>query len=108
MISPNIVQIINTSNSSTTATAPILISSQYYRIQLNGLGCEACANRIKNTLNKVEWIKNTKVYFDNQTAIIQVNNMEKKSIENTIVKIIQDIDVKYSAQVLDSWVGYTK
>lgn len=108
MISPSIVQIINTSNSSTTTTAPILISNQYYRIQLNGLGCEACANRIKNTLNKVEWIENTRVYFDNQTAIIQVNNMEKKSIENTIVKMIQDIDVKYSAQVLDSWVGYTK
>lgn len=101
MISPEIVKIINHS-----PTKSITKSAVYYRFHLDGLGCEACANRIKNTLNQVEWIHDTRVFFDNQTAIVQT--ITQKDIEQSIIEKIKSIDIKYDAQVLDSWVGYTK
>ncbi|CAO3645057.1 unnamed protein product [Mucor hiemalis] len=103
MISPNIVQMINHGDGATTSVA----ASQFYRVELQGLGCEACANRIRNTLNAVDWIHSTKVFFDNQTAIVQTLFVKGKG-EN-IIELIRAIDKKYDAQVLDSWVGdYTK
>lgn len=98
MISPNIVQMINRGDGAAAVTA-----SQYYRVELQGLGCEACANRIRNILSAVEWIHSAKVFFDNQTAIVQTLFVEEKG-EN-IVELIRAIDKKYNAQVLDSWVG---
>jgi copper chaperone CopZ/uncharacterized membrane protein len=102
LISPNIVQMINRSTSNNSK----IQQQQYYRIQLNGLGCEACANRIKNELNTYSWIGDTNIFFNNQTAIVQTKYNEKEeNIENKIIEKIKAIDLKYDAQVLDSWVG---
>lgn len=98
MISPEIVQWMNQSTATTAATTRI---SHYYRIHLDGLGCEACANRIKNTLSSVDWISNAKIYFANKTAIIEVTTITES---NKMVDLIKSIDSKYDAQVLDSWV----
>jgi copper chaperone CopZ len=99
MISPEVVQYINQhslqQHSPTTTT-------YYYRIHLDGLGCEACGNRIKNTLNTIDWISNTRVYFNNKTAIVETI---KKVEDSTVENVIKSIDLtKYDAQVLDSWV----
>ncbi|KAL9540997.1 hypothetical protein MBANPS3_009368 [Mucor bainieri] len=98
MVSPEIVQWVNQSSATTIATTA---KNHYYRIHLDGLGCEACANRIKNTLMSTEWISDAKVYFNNKTAIVQIkdNNTEN----NELVDLIKSIDNKYDAQVLDSW-----
>ncbi|KAI7897238.1 uncharacterized protein EV154DRAFT_489413, partial [Mucor mucedo] len=101
MISPEVVKIVN--------HLPARINGSkgtvYYRFHLDGLGCEACANRIKNTLNQIDWIYDTRVFFDNQTAIVQT--IAQKDIEQLVIEKIKSIDFKYDAQVLDSWVGYT-
>ncbi|KAL7324694.1 hypothetical protein PS15p_209848 [Mucor circinelloides] len=102
MVSPEVVQWVNQS-SATTLTATTTKSHQYYRIHLDGLGCEACANRIKNTLTSTEWISDAKVYFNNKTAIVEIrDNAGTKN--NQLVDLIKSIDNKYDAQVLDSWV----
>lgn len=96
MISPEIVKKQNQQVITTTTT------SYFIRLHLDGLGCEACANRIKSKLNSVDWILNTRVYFDNKTAIIET--FEEGWVKNDIVKMVQSMDSKYDAQVLDSWV----
>lgn len=97
MISPEIVAYINqhTKASSTTTAASLV----YYRFQLSGLGCEACANRIKNTLNAIDWVEDVVVYFYNQTAIIQAIQLQDVNIK----AIIESIDKKYTANFIDSW-----
>lgn len=101
MISPEIVKMINLSSSDNVVSSVVF----YFRINLDGLGCEACANRIKNRLNAVEWILDTRVFFDNRTAIVQTIS---QIVDDSIIDLIKSIDIKYDAQVLDSWVGYTK
>ncbi|KAI9358830.1 hypothetical protein BD770DRAFT_387038 [Pilaira anomala] len=98
MMSPEIVKNRNEQKASIHTT-----TSYFIRLHLDGLGCEACANRIKNELNSVDWIFNTRVYFDNKTAIIETFEQEGW-MNNDMVKLIQSIDSKYDAQVLDSWV----
>ena len=95
MISPEIVQWMNQLSATTTTRI-----GHYYRIHLDGLGCEACANRIKNTLTSVDWISNAKIYFDNKTAIIEATTITES---NKMIDLIKSIDNKYDAQVLDSW-----
>lgn len=102
MISPEIVKAINLSSTGNNVVSSTVF---YFRINLDGLGCEACANRIKNRLNAVEWILDTRVYFDNRTAIVQTIT---QIVDDSIIDLIKSIDIKYDAQVLDSWVGYTK
>ncbi|KAG2231503.1 hypothetical protein BDF21DRAFT_420072 [Thamnidium elegans] len=101
MISPEIVKTINVSSTDKVVSSIVF----YFRVHLDGLGCEACANRIKNRLNAVEWILDTRVYFDNSTAIVQTIT---RIVDHSITDLIKSIDTKYDAQVLDSWVGYTK
>lgn len=101
MLSPEIIQYINQHSS---LLLPIAKESAtyYYRIQLDGLGCEACANRIKNTLNSIDLISNSRVYFHNQTAIIET--MKKLENYSIVENLIKSIDIKkYDAQVLNSW-----
>lgn len=101
MISPEVVKLVNH-----LPARSVDKSTVYFRFHLDGLGCEACANRIKNTLNQFEWVYDTRVFFDNKTAIVQT--VPQKDIEQSIIEKIKSIDIKYDAQVLDSWVGYTK
>lgn len=103
MASPEVVKLVN---HLPAARSSKIKSTVYYRFHLDGLGCEACANRIKNTLNQIDWIYDTRVFFDNQTAIVQT--IDQENIEQLVIEKIQSIDFKYDAQVLDSWVGYTK
>lgn len=102
MISPEIVKTINLWSSDNVVSSSVVF---YFRINLDGLGCEACANRIKNRLNAVEWILDTRVFFDNRTAIVRTIS---QIVDDSIIDLIKSIDIKYDAQVLDSWVGYTK
>lgn len=94
MISPEIVEYINQHDSTVEQ------GSFYYRIQLHGLGCEACANRIKNTLNSMDWVLDTRVFFNNATAIVQTLSSVDS---NSITEAIEAIDSKYSADFLDFW-----
>ncbi|KAF1800848.1 hypothetical protein FB192DRAFT_1382593, partial [Mucor lusitanicus] len=97
MVSPEIVQWVNQSPAAASTA-----KSHYYRIHLDGLGCEACANRIKSTLISTDWISDATVYFSNQTAIVQIKDSIAENTE--LVDLIRSIDNKYDAQVLDSWV----
>ncbi|KAI8387282.1 hypothetical protein BD560DRAFT_381989 [Blakeslea trispora] len=99
MISSDVVAWINRSSVKMTAVAHI-----NYRISLDGLGCEACANRIKNTLNSIEWIENTFVFFHNQTGIVLVReDKDGSNISDLITSRIEAIDTKYSAKLIDAW-----
>jgi copper chaperone CopZ len=97
MISPEITQSVNRYHPESS-----LKNSQYYRVNLNGLGCEACANRIKNRLSQEKWILSARVFFDNHTAIIETlfDTIDRQKI---IVDLIESIDSKYQGQVLDAW-----
>ncbi|KAI8335282.1 hypothetical protein EDC96DRAFT_524805 [Choanephora cucurbitarum] len=99
MASSDVVAWFNRSSVQMAAVAHI-----NYRISLDGLGCEACASRIKNTLNSIEWIENTFVFFNNQTAIVLVpQDKDGKDIPNSIISTIKAIDNKYSAELIDAW-----
>ncbi|KAG1146239.1 hypothetical protein G6F37_012007 [Rhizopus arrhizus] len=86
-LSPEIVRWMNRLGS-----APNL--EEYY-IQLIGLGCEACANRIKRQLESVDWITHVRVYFNNATAIVST-----KQQPESVIALIESIDSRYRAQLL--------
>ncbi|KAI8884998.1 hypothetical protein K501DRAFT_284569 [Backusella circina FSU 941] len=97
MFSPEITQTVNRYHPESS-----LENLQYYRVNLDGLGCEACANRIRNRLNQENWVLSARVFFDNHTAIIEAL-FDTTDRQKTIVNLIGSIDPKYQAQVLDSW-----
>ncbi|KAI9031687.1 hypothetical protein CLU79DRAFT_729630 [Phycomyces nitens] len=93
LVSPEIVQWINQNQTQSLAV------TKTYLVQLQGLGCIACANRIKGALLAMDTIESAMVFFDNSSAIVSTS---QASIE-TILGAIKAIDTKYEAFVLKSW-----
>ncbi|CAO3665939.1 unnamed protein product [Rhizopus stolonifer] len=84
MLSPELVHWMNTQNNH---------FGQEYSILITGLGCEACANRIKRQLEAVDWIKQARVFFDNATALVMTDRPEE------VVRLIESIDSRYGATI---------
>ena len=57
-------------------------------LNVEGMSCEGCENRIKNALGNIEGVKDVKADF--KTGIVKVNsneNVTKESLEETIIDI---------------------
>ncbi|KAI8139569.1 hypothetical protein BJV82DRAFT_626604 [Fennellomyces sp. T-0311] len=65
-------------------------------IQLDGLGCLACANRIRNALLGVDWVESASVFFDNSSALIQYRSGQAGAVAR-LVQVVKDVDAKYDA-----------
>ncbi|ORY95245.1 hypothetical protein BCR43DRAFT_492678 [Syncephalastrum racemosum] len=65
LASPELVRYMNES-ASTLDTRPIVL-------ELDGLGCLACANKIKQGLKQVPGVADALVFFDNSTALVKCN-----------------------------------
>ncbi len=59
-------------------------------LKIDGMHCDACANRLQNGLNKKENIKNAKVDFSTKKAEIEYEKITKEEIE----EYIEDIGFK--------------
>ncbi|KAI9498149.1 hypothetical protein BDB00DRAFT_500769 [Zychaea mexicana] len=102
MVTPEIVSWLNIGSTTTIET-----SSTMVLLHLDGLGCLACANRIKNALAAVDWVESVSVFFDNSSAIIQCNDyyydgshQEQSTIAAALVQVIKSVDPKYDASLI--------
>lgn len=66
LASPELVRYMNESTSTPGISPPIVL-------QLDGLGCLACANKIKQGLMQVPGVAEALVFFDNSTALVKCN-----------------------------------
>ncbi|KAG2218168.1 hypothetical protein INT45_006220 [Circinella minor] len=100
MMTPELVAYVNTTIITTNNTTTI----DSVMLHLNGLGCIACGNRIKNALVAVDWVESASVFFDNSSAFIQykASDLEtnKNNIATTLIQIIKNIDSKYDATLV--------
>lgn len=108
MVSPEVVQWINIhphihgivdDHIATTTSSSVVL-------QLDGLACIACANRIKNALSNIDCVQSASVFFDNSSAVIQYQNgcipTVTKATE-TFINMIKGLDTKYDAWVVQQW-----
>ncbi|KAI7858412.1 hypothetical protein BDC45DRAFT_498291 [Circinella umbellata] len=101
MMTPELVAYVNTTITTTTTNTTTIDSVM---LHLNGLGCIACGNRIKNALVAVDWVESASVFFDNSSALIQYKASEletnKDNIATALIQIIKNIDSKYDATLV--------
>ena len=60
-------------------------------IKIEGMSCEHCANKVKNTLMNIDGVKGIKVNLSKKEAIISSDNKLNKDI---IKKLIENLDYK--------------
>ena len=98
MMTPELVAYLNTLITTNTTTMDGVM------LHLDGLGCIACANRIKNALVAVDWVESASVFFDNSSAFVQykISNVEtnKNNIAAALAQIIKNVDPKYDATLI--------
>ncbi len=61
-------------------------------VKIEGMSCEHCANKVKNTLMNIDDVKGVKVNLSKKEAIISSNNKLDKDL---IKKLIEDLDYKF-------------
>lgn len=59
-------------------------------INIEGMHCEGCKNRIENVLNNHEEIISAKVDLQKKNAIIEYNNLNEKNL----IEIIENLGFK--------------
>ncbi len=65
-----------------------------YKIQLQGLHCEACKKISEKRLSKLEGVNSVEVILENQTALVQTSRIvDQSEIEN----ILKDTEYKVTA-----------
>ncbi|KAI9243364.1 hypothetical protein BDA99DRAFT_566701 [Phascolomyces articulosus] len=103
MVTPEIVSWLNVNTTKTTT-----MTTDAVMLHLDGLGCLACANRIKNALTTMDWVESASVFFDNSSAWIQykVGGMDeavdKKKVAASLIQVIKNVDSKYNAFLITS------
>lgn len=106
MVSPEVVQWINIHpHIHGMAHEPIATTSSVV-LQLDGLACIACANRIKNALTNIDCVQSASVFFDNSSAVIEYLNGCIPTITkatDTFIDVIKGLDTKYDAWVVQQW-----
>ncbi|OAD72150.1 hypothetical protein PHYBLDRAFT_147124 [Phycomyces blakesleeanus NRRL 1555(-)] len=96
LVSPEIVEWINQNQTQ----SQFLAVTTTYLVQLQGLGCIACANRIKSALLAVDVIESATVFFDNSSAVVRAS---QANVAHIVLDTIKGIDLKYDANILESW-----
>ncbi|CAG8553610.1 15854_t:CDS:1 [Dentiscutata erythropus] len=102
-ISPEVVSRYNQSNISSMPMSDYSNKQvEIFVLQINGISCEGCANRIKNHFDAQPHVIYSKVYFKNQSAIIGTfpGIYEAKDVL-TWVKMI---DFKYDGKVIQQYI----
>ena len=61
-------------------------------VKIEGMSCEHCANKVKNTLMNIDDVKGVKVNLSKKEAIISSDNKLDKDL---IKKLIEDLDYKF-------------
>ncbi|MBP5678248.1 MAG: heavy-metal-associated domain-containing protein [Bacilli bacterium] len=56
-------------------------------LNIDGMHCDKCAERLENALKKKENIKSAKVSFETRKAVIEYENITKEQIEEYIEDI---------------------
>jgi copper chaperone CopZ len=101
--SPELVSLYNQGKitiSSFNSEEPL--TKEIFVVQINGISCEGCANRIKTQFDSKPFVIDSKVYFNNQSAIVSVIPGNYKSIDiETWVKMV---DFKYEAKVIQQYI----
>ena len=86
------------------------VEVEVYVIKIKGIKCEGCANRIKNYFDQKPNIIDSKVFFDNQTAIIEVwpigsyNNNDNKDGGEIFKVWVKAIDFQYEPIILQQYI----
>ena len=62
---------------------------KHIELNVEGMMCEKCENRIENSLSMIEGIKNVKASRENKKVIIDADDNVN---EDDIVKRIEDLD----------------
>lgn len=62
---------------------------KHIELNVEGMMCEKCENRIKNSLSMIEGIRNVKASRENKKVIIDADDNVN---EDDIVKRIEDLD----------------
>ncbi|MGL1891010.1 MAG: heavy metal translocating P-type ATPase [Spirochaetaceae bacterium] len=60
-------------------------------IEIDGLNCASCANKIEAKINAVPWIKEAKINFAFGNIFVKMENSRNYSL-NTLQKIVDDIE----------------
>lgn len=63
------------------------MKTEHLNLRIQGMTCQACANRIEKVLNKKEFVKNCTVNFASETAQINFDNAQT-SVDD-LIKIIE-------------------
>jgi hypothetical protein len=83
---------------------------EVYVMKIKGIKCEGCANRIKSFFDQKPNIINSKVFFNNQSIIIEVwpigsYNNNNNNDDGEIFKIwIKTIDFQYEPIILQKYI----
>ena len=59
-----------------------------YKLTINGMKCEGCANRINNVLNTIKGIESFNVSLETKTLTIKV---KKEKILNEVITKIENL-----------------
>ncbi|KAI7865111.1 hypothetical protein BDF14DRAFT_1883800 [Spinellus fusiger] len=94
IVSPELTQWVNQ-----THLLPI-VSSNTYLVQIDGMQCIACANRIKNTLQSMATVESATLFFANSSAIVR---MVGENTDHFLQKVIKAIDPKYTTTIITQW-----
>lgn len=103
--SPELVSLYNQGRitiSPFNSEKPLTEEVEIFIVQINGISCEGCANRIKTQFDSKPFVIDSKVYFNNQSAIVSVipGNYKPVDIE-TWVKMV---DFKYEPKVIHHYI----
>ncbi|RUP52169.1 hypothetical protein BC936DRAFT_138590 [Jimgerdemannia flammicorona] len=76
-----------------------------YVLQIEGISCMSCANKIKNTLDALPYVIEAKVFLENRSAVVEMA-MGKEGGGNVwqgLVGAVRGLDGKYKTHIVDSW-----
>ncbi|RIA80935.1 hypothetical protein C1645_791551 [Glomus cerebriforme] len=100
--SPELISLYNQGRITSNSEKSLIKEIEIFVVQIEGISCEGCANRIKTQIDSKPFVIDSKVYFNNQSAIVSVIPGNYKSIDiETWVKMV---DFKYEAKVIQQYI----
>lgn len=103
--SPEIVQLVNEGRLAQWTTIRPTDRPQVttYVLQIEGISCMSCANRIKATLDALPYVTEARVFFDNSSAVVDTVGKEGGDAWRKLVEAVRGLDGKYATKIVDSW-----
>ncbi|RUS18284.1 hypothetical protein BC937DRAFT_88961 [Endogone sp. FLAS-F59071] len=103
--SPEIVQLANEGRLAQWTTIRPTDRPQIttYVLQIEGISCMSCANRIKATLDALPYVTEARVFFDNSSAVVDTIEKEGGDVWRRLVEAVRGLNSKYAVKIVDSW-----